>query len=56
MNIKIDWFSTIAALLTTGVILIFPFINPCSDDLLLCKTTIDDLTLVDYYGLKLYLP
>lgn len=36
--------------------LVFPFLNPCSDELLLCKTTIEGLTVVDYYGIKLYLP
>ena len=56
MNIKIDWLSTITALLTTCVILIFPFINPCSDELLLCRTVQEGLTVIDYYGLKLYLP
>jgi hypothetical protein len=56
MNIKIDWLSTISAIAITVIILMFPFINTCSGELLVCNDTIDGLTVVDYYGLKIVLP
>lgn len=46
----------VTAALIAIFFLVFPFLNPCSGELLLCKDTIDGLTVVDYYGLKLYLP
>lgn len=63
MNIKIDWRSTIAALVILVTLIAFPFANPCqSEDAKACTWNASEAgngngqSFTDYYGLTIFHP
>ncbi len=60
---KVDVVSTVAAVLIAGLLLIFPFINPCeAEDSTVCTWNADTRgngeghSFTNYYGVSIYHP
>lgn len=63
MSIRINWRDTLAALLITATLVVFPFANPCqTEDGPLCTWNASESgngngrSFTDYYGITIYHP
>lgn len=63
MRVRINWRDTLAALLITATLVVFPFANPCqTKDGALCTWDASESgngngrSFTDYYGITIYHP